>query len=119
MLIMLNCHDRNYTEIYNRFDVFFDLDRTKHLKEKENLYPNAICCVLSYVDLKKKLGEIDLSFWQYRELVEHNAENSWFLVGVPIGRTRIPKSELKANPDFCGVIAADGDFNQFTLRRTI
>ena len=115
MLIMLNCHNRLHSELYGRFDAFFDLDRDKHENERSMLYSSATCCVLSYADIKKKSGNIQLSFWQYREEFEDDTENAWVQVGIKIGELSIPKAKLATLEEFEGVIAKDGDFNQFSV----
>ena len=116
MLIMLNCHNRPHAELYGRFDAFFDLDRDKHENERLMLYDKATCCVLSYPDINNKSGNIQLSFWQYRGEFEDDGENSWVLVGLKIGELVVPKADLEELDEFEGVIARDGDFNQFSVK---
>lgn len=116
MLIMLNCHNRPHSQLFGRFDAFFDLDRDKHEYERSLLYPKATCCVISYADISKKLGNVQLSYWQYRDVFEDENENAWVLVGMKIGELVIPKSDLGELDEFDGVIARDGDFNQFSIK---
>ena len=119
MLIMLNCRNFPHAERYGRYDAFFYLDRKKHIKEANMLYENAICCVVSYVDINGKSGDVELSFWQYRGKLEDDECNSWYMVGIPIGKTRMSKEDLARHPEFVGVIASDGDFNQFSIRKSL
>lgn len=116
MLIMLNCHNLPHTERYERFDAFFDLDRDKHEKERAMIYSHATCCVLSYADITNKSGDVKLSYWQYRQMFESEEYQSWVLVGVKIGEFTMSKAELVDLPEFAGVIASDGDFNQFSVK---
>ena len=115
MLIMLNCHNRPHAQLFGRFDAFFDLDRDKHKNERSLLYPNATCCVLSYSDITNKSVNVLLSYWQYREKFEDESENAWVLVGMKIGELVIPKADLAEFEEFEGVLARDGDFNQFSV----
>lgn len=116
MLIMLNCHNRLHAQLFRRFDAFFDLDGDKHKNERLMLYPSATCCVLSYSDITNKSGNVLLSYWQYREEFWDERENAWVLVGMRIGELVIPKADLAEFEEFDGVIARDGDFNQFSVR---
>lgn len=116
MLIMLNCHNRPHAQLFRRFDAFFDLDRDKHKPERLMLYPHATCCVLSYADISNKSGNVRLSYWQYLEEFEDEKENAWVLAGMKIGELVVPKSQLAEFEEFEGVIARDGDFNQFSVK---
>ena len=57
---MLNCHNRPHSQLFGRFDAFFDLDRDKHEYERSLLYPRATCCVISYADISKKSGKVQI-----------------------------------------------------------
>ena len=116
MLIMLNCHNRDHAEVFERADAFFDLDRDKHGSKRSMLYPCATCCVLSYEDINNKSGNIVLSYWQHREEFSYEDLNAWGLAGRRIGKVVIPKAELAKLEEFEGVIARDGDFNQFCVK---
>jgi len=118
MLIMLNCHNLPHAERYGRFDAFFDLDVDKHDKELRLLYSHATCCVLSYADIENKSGAVKLSYWQYRDMNENDEWKSWVLTGTKIGEFTMAKADLAELPEFAGVIASDGDFNRFSIKKS-
>ena len=115
MLIMLNCHNRCHSQLYGRFDVFFDLAIDGHENEKRLLYEGATCCVLSYADIRNKSGNVVLSYWQYRNQFQDRGENTCVLNGVKIGEIVVAKTDLVHLAEFEGVVARDGDFNRFSV----
>lgn len=118
MLLMLNCNNRPHAHLYKRQNAFFDLSRERHEAEMQLLFEHAVCCVISYADLNQKQGRVVLSFWIHEESLEGTVDGEpvWYMIGRKIGETTILKSELANHPHFPRVIAADGDFNQFSVR---
>lgn len=89
MLILLNCRNYRHTEEY-RHDVFFDLVMERHVEEKDMLYANATCCVLSYENDKERTGNVVLSFWRFKKLLEYNDRGTWALAFVRSNSNCLP-----------------------------
>lgn len=117
---MLNCWNRPHSEIFERRDVYFDLDRHRHSRDRELLVENSICCVISYANPNQRSGRVVLDFWIYKREVElETGSDCVGLIGEKIGSTLIGKHELTSFPSFRGVLNADGDFNQFCIKQSL
>jgi hypothetical protein len=113
---MLNCWNRPHAIVFERHDVFFDLDRNRHDREHQLLKLNTVCCVISYANKDQRAGRVILDFWICKGEVKHKTEKDCIGVfGDRLGATVIEKSELNEFPAFRKVLNSEGDFNQFCI----